>query len=138
MRKVLSFILTLTFILVLFSVPVFASDAIQVDLVGVFGGFDTGMALSILGILTFFVQVIVEATKRLPLIYKIPTDAWAIIVSFVVCIFTLFGYAAWQGLAVQWYYIGLALFASLVVAYISMYGWTKINALYLRQTKRVE
>lgn len=143
MRKILSFVIVLVLMLGLFGMPVFATDTGPGDIEHTFSVINglaayAGIALSILGLLTFVVQVVVEATKRLPLIYKIPTDAWAIFVSLAVCTFTLFGYAGWQGLTMHWYYIGLAIFASLVVSYISMYGWTKLNALYLRYSKRIE
>lgn len=89
-----------------------------------------------LGALAFIVVVMVELTKELPLVKKVPTKLWAIIVSMVVCIVGIIIYFAMTAAALHWYYIALAFFAAFIVAYIAMYGWESTKDLWDRFKKK--
>ena len=98
--------------------------------------FTTGSVsvLGVLGILAFAVSLIVQMTKELPGLSKIPTQLYAIIVSLVVNVAALYVYANYTGIAIANYYIVLAVFASFVVSYVSINGWDTLNQLYVRFT----
>ena len=96
---------------------------------------NTLLILGILGFLAFLVEVIVQMTKELPGIVKMPTKLYVIIVSVVICVLSLFVFGAWQAIAVLWHYVVLAVIGGFVVAYISMYGWDTVKELYDRYKK---
>lgn len=136
MRKILfSFVLAL--VLIMCAVPVYAADT-GPGVIDLGGMLDALTPLGILGLLTFCVQLVVQVTKGLPRIRNVPTDLYVIIVSLIFCQFALFGYAAYAGFTVQWYYVGLAVLASLAISYISMFGWTKLYDLYMRWARYKE
>lgn len=91
--------------------------------------------IGILGALAFMVVVMVELTKELPLVKKMPTKLWTIIVSMVVCIAGIIIYFAMTAAALHWYYVALAFFAAFIVAYIAMYGWESTKDLWDRFKK---
>lgn len=91
--------------------------------------------LGVLGMLAFAVSLITQLIKDLPGIEKVPTKLLVMIISLVVCTAGLFGYGAYEGIAVLWYYIMLAVFTSFVVSYISFYGWDTFTELYNRFAK---
>lgn len=85
-----------------------------------------------LGALAFMVVIMVELTKELPFVKKVPTKLWTIIVSMVVCIAAVIIYFAITAAPLYWYYIALAFFCAFIVAYIAMYGWESTKDLYER------
>ncbi len=91
--------------------------------------------LGVLGLLAFAVSLVTQLTKDLPGISKVPTKLFVMIISLVICIAGLFVYGAYAGVLILWYYIVLAIFTSLVVSYISIYGWETFTELYLRFAK---
>ena len=92
--------------------------------------------IGILGALAFMVVVMVELTKELPLVKKVPTKLWTIIVSMVVCIAAVIIYFAITASPLYWYYIALAFFGAFIVAYIAMYGWESTKDLNERFKKK--
>lgn len=92
--------------------------------------------IGILGALAFMVVVMVELTKELPLVKKVPTKLWTIIVSMLVCIAAVVIYFAFTAASLYWYYIALAFFGAFIVAYIAMYGWENAKDLYDRFKKK--
>lgn len=88
--------------------------------------------LGLLGLFAFCVELITQLTKDLPLIRKMPTRLYVLIVSVTLCVMAVFIFAAWLGITVLWYYVVLAVFASFIVAYISIFGWEVFNELYER------
>ncbi len=98
-----------------------------------------GSSMEVMGILSMLaclVSVIVQVLKDIPVFKKLPTKAMVIVVSFVVTIVMMFVYTSYAHIAVLWYYIVLAIFASFMVAYIAMYGWETLKELKDRYTKR--
>lgn len=89
----------------------------------------------VLGVAAFVVSAIVELTKDLGILKKLPTKTWAIVVSLVVCVSAYFAYAGYKGLSVVWYEVFTTIVASFLVAYISTYGWDTFNQLWTRFKK---
>lgn len=94
--------------------------------------FDALMIVGVLGVLSFFVGLIVELTKGLPGIARLPTKLYAIIVSAAVCELALLIYAGFAGVSVSWFGALLALFASCAVSPISVFGRDMLGEIYSR------
>lgn len=98
--------------------------------------FDALVIIGVIGVLSFFVGLIVELTKELPGITRLPTKLYAIIVSVAVCEMALWVYAGFAGIAVTWYAALLALFASYVVSAISVFGRDMLGEIHSRYKLR--
>ena len=84
------------------------------------------------GALAFVVSVITEVIKGIGVFKKIPTDIVVIILSMVLTVVAFFAYAQYAALVVTWYLIVAALIGGFFVAFITMYGWSKLNELWTR------
>lgn len=84
------------------------------------------------GALAFVVSVITEVIKGIGVLKKIPTDIVVIILSMVLTVVAFFAYAQYAALVVTWYLIVAALICGFFVAFIAMYGWSKLNELWTR------
>lgn len=93
---------------------------------------NTTIITGVLSALAFVITIIVELTKELPLIKRIPTKLWTITISIIVCITAVIVYVAITAIKFQWYYIALTFLAAFIVAYIAMYGWKNTKELYDR------
>ena len=90
------------------------------------------MAILIVGILAFVVSVIVEVTKNLPGLKGIPTDLEVIVLAIVLTMLAFFAYMSYMQLVITWYFVVGAIIAGFFVAFIAMYGWSKLTELYSR------
>ena len=90
------------------------------------------IAILIVGILAFVVSVIVEVTKNLPGFKVIPTDLEVIVLAIVLTLVAFFAYMSYANLAITWYFVVGAIIAGFFVAFIAMYGWSKLTELYSR------
>ncbi|MDF2841766.1 MAG: ribonuclease [Herbinix sp.] len=90
---------------------------------------------TVFGIAAFIVSFIVELTKEVWLIKKIPTKTWTMIVSIVLCIPAYFAYATYAKIAIEWYHIFAVFVASLAISYITTHGWDTFNELWKRFKK---
>lgn len=90
------------------------------------------IAILIVGILAFVVSVIVEVTKNLPGLKGIPTDLEVIVLAIVLTMLAFFAYMSYMQLVVTWYLVVGAIIAGFFVAFIAMYGWSKLTELYSR------
>ena len=84
------------------------------------------------GALAFVVSVITEVIKGIGVFKKIPTDIVVIILSMVLTVVAFFAYAQYVSLVVTWYLIVAALIGGFFVAFITMYGWSKLTELWTR------
>lgn len=84
------------------------------------------------GALAFVVSVITEVIKGIGVFKKIPTDIVVIILSMVLTVVAFFVYAQYAALVVTWYLIVAALIGGFFVAFITMYGWSKLKELWTR------
>lgn len=85
-----------------------------------------------IGALAFVVSVITEVIKGIGVMKKVPTDIVVIILSMVLTVVAFFAYAQYAALAVVWYWVVAALICGFFVAFIAMYGWSKLNELWTR------
>lgn len=85
-----------------------------------------------IGALAFVVSVITEVIKGIGVFKKIPTDIVVIILSIVLTVVAFFAYAQYAALVVTWYLIVAALIGGFFVAFITMYGWSKLKELWTR------
>ena len=96
-----------------------------------------GIAItSIIATIAFTTSLIVEVTKRIKPISLMPTQLWCIIVSVVLCVVGYFAYCVYAGIPIIWYLAGDAVIAAFVIAYVAMYGWDILKALYDRYIRR--
>lgn len=85
-----------------------------------------------IGALAFAVSVITEVIKGVGIMKKIPTDIVVIVLSVVLTVVAFFAYAQYVALAFMWYWVVAALICGFFVAFIAMYGWSKLNELWTR------
>lgn len=85
-----------------------------------------------IGALAFIVSVITEVIKSIGVMKKVPTDVVVIILSMVLTVVAFFAYAQYAALVVAWYWVVAALICGFFVAFIAMYGWSKLNELWTR------
>ena len=85
-----------------------------------------------IGALAFVVSVITEVIKGIGVFKKIPTDIVVIILSMVLTVVAFFAYAQYAALVVTWYLIVAVLIGGFFVAFIAMYGWSKLKELWTR------
>lgn len=85
-----------------------------------------------IGALAFIVSVITEVIKGIGVMKNVPTDIVVIVLSMVLTVVTFFAYAQYAALTIVWYWVVAALICSFFVAFIAMYGWSKLNELWAR------
>lgn len=85
-----------------------------------------------IGTLAFVVSVITEVIKGIGVFKKIPTDIVVIILSMVLTIVAFFAYAQYTSITIVWYWIVAAIICGFFVAFIAMYGWSKLSELWAR------
>jgi hypothetical protein len=90
------------------------------------------IAILVISILVFLVSVITEVTKKLPFLNKIPTDIEVFVLSIVLTVVAAFLVAGYKALPITWYFILAAIIAGFFVAFVAMYGWTKLYELWQR------
>jgi hypothetical protein len=90
------------------------------------------LILAILGIAAFIVSIVVQMTKEIKYIQKIPTKTWTIVVSIIICnALYLIGSNIAQ-YTVTWYYVLCIIISSFPVSFICTYGWDTFNELWKR------
>lgn len=85
-----------------------------------------------LGAIAFVVSVITQVIKGVKPLDKLPTDILVFVLSIALTLVTFFAYASYTGLAILWYYVVGAVIAGFIVAFVAMYGWTKLKELWDR------
>ena len=93
--------------------------------------------IGIIGVLGFFVSLIVQLTKGF-IPKKIPTDLFVMVISLIVTMFALVMFIQWKDIAAEWYYYVLGIFGSFVVAFLAMNGWSKLKELWSRFVNKTE
>ena len=84
------------------------------------------------GAIAFVVSVITQVLKGVKPLDKLPTDILVFILSIVLTLVAFFAYASYAGLVILWYYIVGAVIGGFIVAFVAMYGWTKLKELWDR------
>lgn len=88
--------------------------------------------MGVVGAIAFVVSVITQVLKGVKPLDKLPTDILVFILSIVLTLVAFFAYASYAGLIVLWYYVVGAVIGGFIVAFVAMYGWTKLKELWDR------
>lgn len=88
------------------------------------------------GILAFVVSVITEVIKGIKVFAKIPTDLVVIILSIAITVTAFIAYTQYASLSITWYLVVASIICGFFVAFIAMYGWSKMNELWTRFNPR--
>jgi hypothetical protein len=86
--------------------------------------------------LAFIVNLVVELTKNIGVLKRVPTDAYTIVMSILLTIAAYFAAIGAQNAPFVWYELLLAILGGFVVAYVSMYSWSKLIELWGRFKKQ--
>lgn len=89
-------------------------------------------ALAGIGILAFFVSVIVQAIKEMPVLKKIQTNVVALAVSLILTPVTVVILCIYYGIVIEWYYIFASFLAAFIVYLVSTGGWERITEIWNR------
>lgn len=84
------------------------------------------------GAIAFVVSVITQVLKGVKPLDKLPTDILVFILSIVLTLVAFFAYASYVELTILWYYVVGATIGGFIVAFVAMYGWTKLKELWDR------
>lgn len=90
------------------------------------------VALSVIAVLAFIVEIITQIVKDMGFLKKVPTNLVVFIVSVIVTELSYIIYSDIINSKIMWYGIVGAFFGSFVIAHIATYGWEKFNALLKR------
>ena len=88
--------------------------------------------MGVIGAIAFVVSVITQVLKGVKPLDKLPTDILVFILSIVFTLVAFFAYASYAGLVILWYYVVGTIIAGFIVAFVAMYGWTKLKELWDR------
>ena len=91
--------------------------------------------LGTIALLASLVSVIVELTKSIGFLKRVPTAAYVVVISLAVTLAAYFAIIDANNTAFAWYEIVLTIFASFVVAYVAMYGWSRLHEVWQRFKK---
>lgn len=89
-------------------------------------------SLAAMGVLAFFVAVIVQTVKELPVLKKLPTSAVALGVSLILCPLSLLAFCAYAGESVTWYFIFASVLAAFPVYLVATGGWGRLRDIWER------
>lgn len=92
-------------------------------------------AFLLLAILAFTVSVMTELIKNVGLLSRVPTDLLVIALSVALCMLTYLAYISYSAAAFAGYVFAGVLVFSFFVAFLAMYGWEKLGALWTRFIK---
>lgn len=84
------------------------------------------------GALAFIVSVITEVVKNIGVMKKVPTDIVVLALSMTLTVVAFIAYAQYASIAIVWYWIVAAIICGFFVAFIAMYGWSKLTELWAR------
>ena len=93
---------------------------------------DIGMLIEFLFIMTFVVSVITEITKSFSFLSKVPTDAYVLVLSMILTVLYYVIYNTIYSLTITWYELIIFIIIGFFVAYVAMYGWSKLSDIYNR------
>lgn len=93
------------------------------------------LIVAAIGVLAFVISIITQVTKEIGFMKKIPTALEVLVLSLILTPVTLFGYASYLNICLEWYMIAASVVAGFVVAFVCMFGWEKLVKLYERFKK---
>ena len=96
---------------------------------------NTGVIITAMGVIATIVSIITEMTKEIGFLNKIPTILQVIVLSVVLWVILFFGAVGAGVIAYSWFMLVGAIVAGFITAYISSYGWEKLNDAFKRYKK---
>lgn len=90
------------------------------------------MIVAVIGALAFMVSVITQVFKGVGVLSRIPTDLLVFVLSIGITVVAFVAYMQYSRQVILWYMILAAIMAGFVVAFVAMYGWEKLSALWNR------
>lgn len=91
--------------------------------------------ITAVGVIAAIVSIITEMTKEIGFLKKIPTILQVIILSVVLWIVAYLAACGMNYITFTWYYLAAAMVAGFITAYVSSYGWEKLNDAFKRYKK---
>ncbi len=88
--------------------------------------------VTVVGAIAFAVSVITESIKNMSFLKGVPTDVVVLVLSIALTVTSYIAYAQYVALAVVWYVIVAAVVCGFFVAFVAMYGWSKLTELFTR------
>ena len=89
-------------------------------------------ALAGVGILAFFVSVVVQVIKEIPILKKIQTNVVALAVSLILTPVVVVVLCIYYGIVIEWYYVFASFLAAFIVYLVSTGGWERITEIWNR------
>lgn len=89
-------------------------------------------ALAGVGILAFFVSVVVQVIKEIPILKKIQTNVVALAVSLTLTPVAVVVLCIYYGIVIEWYYVFASFLAAFIVYLVSTGGWERITEIWNR------
>ena len=89
-------------------------------------------ALAGVGILAFFVSVVVQVIKEIPILKKIQTNVVALAVSLILTPVAVVVLCIYYGIVIEWYYVFASILAAFIVYLVSTGGWERITEIWNR------
>lgn len=90
------------------------------------------LLLSAIGVLAFFVSLITQVIKEMPLLKKWQTNVVALVVSVILCPISALILCQYYKITIEWYYIFASFIASFIVYLVSTGGWEKVAEMWSR------
>ena len=94
------------------------------------------VAVMIVSILAFIVQIITELIKDIGFMKKIPTNIVVIVLSIILTALTYIIFCSHLGYQIYWYGVVGSCFGGFIVAYVASYGWEKLHYISKRLRKQ--
>lgn len=85
-----------------------------------------------IGILAFFVSVVVQVIKEMPWLKKIQTNVVALAVSLIITPIAVVVLCMYFNIVITWCYIFASILAAFVVYLVSTGGWEKVSEMWNR------
>ena len=85
-----------------------------------------------IGVLAFFVSVVVQVIKEMPWLKKIQTNVVALAASLIITPIAVIILCMYFGIVITWYYIFASVLAAFVVYLVSTGGWEKVSEMWNR------
>ncbi len=89
-------------------------------------------ALAGVGILAFFVSVVVQVIKEMPILKKIQTNVVALAVSLILTPVAVVVLCIYYGIVIEWYYVFASFLEAFIVYLVSTGGWERITEIWNR------
>ena len=85
-----------------------------------------------IGVLAFFVSIITQVIKEMPILKRIQTNAVALAVSLILCLVAVIVACQYFKIVMEWYYVFASFVAAFIVYLVSTGGWEKVTEMWNR------